>query len=123
MAPELSSSELIEQMVTKANKRQDALLRLKNWNRVIRWMVDDDQVFWKTDTGTITVSPPQEAQITITCSKETLKRIASQELPFFLALWATGDLEFKVKTARDNDHHIACHRGREPGPCGRTLRL
>ena len=95
MTPELSSSKLIEQMMSKANKRKDALLRLRNWNRVIRWVVDGDQVFWKTDTGIITVSSPKEPHITITCSKETLKKILSQELPFFLALWATGDLQFK----------------------------
>lgn len=95
MISELSSSELIEQMMTKANKRQDALLRLRNWHRVIRWLVEGDQVFWKTDTGMITVSSPQEPHITITCSKETLQKILSQELPFFLALWATGDLQFK----------------------------
>ncbi|MGD8761231.1 MAG: SCP2 sterol-binding domain-containing protein [Desulfobacteraceae bacterium] len=95
MAPEFSASELTGQMMMKANKSKDALLRLRNWNRVIQWVVENDQVFWKTDTGMITMSPPQEAQVTITCSKETLKRIVSQELPFFLALWATGDLEFK----------------------------
>lgn len=95
MLPELSTYELIEQMMTKTNNRQDALLRLRNWHRVIRWVVEGDQVFWKTDTGRFAPSAAEEPQITISCSKKTLKKILSQELPFFLALWATGDLQFK----------------------------
>ena len=95
MAPRLSSSELIEQMMRKANERKDARLRLENWNRIIKWDVEGDQIFWKTDKGMITVSLPQEPQITIACGKQTLRKIVSEELPFFLALWATGDLQFK----------------------------
>jgi predicted secreted protein len=95
MTPDLSATELIQQMMTRTNQRQDALLRLRNWHRVIRWDVEDRQVFWKTDTGKFTTSSPQEPQITITCSRLTLKKILSHELPFFIALWATGDLQFK----------------------------
>lgn len=95
MVPELPASELIELMRANTNKRKDALLRLRNWNRVIQWMVGGVQVFWKTDTGMFTVSLPEEPHITIRCSQQILKKILSQEIPFFLALWTTGDLQFK----------------------------
>lgn len=95
MGPESSSSELVEQLITKATKRKDALMRLKNWNRTIQWVVEGEQIFWKTDTGLVKESSLEEPHVTITCSKEILRKILSQELPFFLAVWATGELQFE----------------------------
>jgi predicted secreted protein len=86
---------LLEKIMESTNQREDSRLRLKNWNRVIRWEIDGDRFFWKIDKGEITLSSPADAQITLRCTKEILQGLASGELPFFLAVWGRGDLQFE----------------------------
>ena len=86
---------LLEKMMNLANQREDSRLRLRNWERVIRWEIDGDAFFWKIDEDRIAISPPAHPQITLRCTKGTLERLVSGELPFFLALWTRGDLRFE----------------------------
>lgn len=91
----LSIPTLLERMMELTNKREDSRLRLRSWDRVIRWEIDGAPFFWKTEKGKITSSPPAESQITIRCSSETLERLASGELPFYITLRERGELQFE----------------------------
>lgn len=91
----LSIPTLLERMMELTNQREDSRLRLRNWHRVIRWEIDGDPFFWKTEKGRITPSPPTSPQIIIRCTGETLERLASGELPFYIAQRERGELQLE----------------------------
>jgi len=90
-----STLKLLEKMATAANLREDSRLRLRDWDRIIRWEIDGDPFFWRIAKSEVKISLPALPDICIKCSQETLERLAFEELPFFLALWTTGDMKFE----------------------------
>ena len=63
--------------------------------RTIRWEIDGKPYFWKIGPGGIVPVEPGHSGCTLRCSREVLRKLARREMPFFLALWATGDLQFE----------------------------
>ena len=61
----------------------------------IRWEIDGRTYFWKIGGGGVTFTGPDHSRCTLRCSREVLRKLARRELPFFLALWATGDVQFE----------------------------
>lgn len=82
-------------LMEKANSNQMTPIRLQGWFKVIEWQIDGDSSFWKSDGSKLLVSEPKQADFRLKCSAETLTRIAEGKLPFFIALWGTGEVAFE----------------------------
>jgi predicted secreted protein len=89
-----STLKLLERMAEATNLRKDSRLRMRNWERIIQWEIDEDSFFWRIANGEAKISLPAPPDIRIKCSLPTLQKLAFEEIPFFLALWATGEMEF-----------------------------
>lgn len=95
MAGKPISVELLQTLRQRANERTGSPLATKDWSRVIRWEIDGNSYFWRVENGTFVESEAGEAQIVLKCTDETLKKLTSGELPFFIAIWATGDITYE----------------------------
>ena len=89
-----SASTLIALLLERLQSDAPAKLRMKNWQQVIHWMIDGKDFFWCVDRGNVTPCAEKKPGITLKCSQQTLQKIANQDLPLFIALWATGEVEF-----------------------------
>ena len=96
------SSIYLQKLIDLAHKNPASRLRLQGWQKVIQWKIDDDSFYWVIDRGEIHFSEPKETDFILQGSRETIKKIASQKLPFFLALWAAGELRFQGSYADAN---------------------
>ena len=92
MALSSSTSELLEMLRQRANQRTGSPRATEDWNRIIRWEINGERFFWMVKDGSIVEAGPAEAQIVLKCTHETLAELTSERLPFFIAIWATGDL-------------------------------
>ncbi len=90
-----SSGESLNKLLDKAKTAKLTPLRIKEWQRVIQWQVEDETFYWKSDGEQLDLAEPQQADFVLKCSKETLDRVASGKLPFFIGLWGTGEIEFE----------------------------
>jgi predicted secreted protein len=90
-----STRELLEALRQRANQRTGSPRATEDWNRIIGWEINGDRFFWTIRDGSIVESGPAEPQIVLRCTHETLARLTSGELPFFIAIWATGDIEYE----------------------------
>ncbi len=85
-----SVAQLLDQLRKRA-RMQTA----RDWQRTIRWEVGDQTVFWRVSEGAIESCDSAEADMVLRCSAQTLENIALGKLPFFIAIWATGDLSYE----------------------------
>ena len=85
-----STALLLDQLRKKA-RMQTA----QNWQRTIRWEIDGQPFFWRVSGGGIESCDAAEADIVLGCSVQTLENITLGKLPFFIAIWATGDLTYE----------------------------
>ena len=90
----MSISGQIKTMLDRANNNPLTELRLKDWNKIVKWEVDGEEFLWSSAGGKFTTVHTGQAEFVLKCSGETLRRIADNEIPFFVALWATGDIQF-----------------------------
>ena len=95
MASEKASAELLESLRQKANQRTASPKATQDWERVIRWEIDCIPSFWIVTNGGIQISEPNDSQIVLKCTHQTLEKLVSGELPFFVAIWATGELQYR----------------------------
>jgi predicted secreted protein len=61
----------------------------------IRWEIEGRTYFWKIGGRGVAFTEPGHFRCTLRCSREVLRKLARRELPFFLALWVTGDVQFE----------------------------
>ena len=94
MDDESTASAAINGLLKRLRSDPAAKLRMKQWQQVIHWDIDGKDFFWSIDQGNVTPCTDQQPGITLRCSAQTLKRIAEKKLPLFIALWATGEVEF-----------------------------
>lgn len=87
--------EHLDELLKIANKSKQISIRFKEWNRIIKWEVENEEYFWSASKEGITNSNPGKASIILKCKANTVKRLANKELPFFIAIWATGDVIFE----------------------------
>ncbi|MBW1697670.1 MAG: hypothetical protein JRH18_12525 [Deltaproteobacteria bacterium] len=95
MNQKTASTDLLECLRHMANQRITASRKKHNWQRIIRWKVDGITSFWKATPSGIQNSEPEQPQIVLRCTRRTLEKIVRRELPFFIAIWATGDLQYQ----------------------------
>lgn len=91
----LSTKENLDLLLAKAAASKITPLRLKGWNKSIKWEVDDEFFYWNSDGEQLNTSQPIQPDFILKCSNHTLERVAKGELPFFIALWGTGEITFE----------------------------
>jgi predicted secreted protein len=92
---DISVEQHLYTLMAGVNQHRPARFPPKGALRTIRWEIDGKSYSWKTDGRSVTWAEPGRADCTLRCSPEILGRLARRELPFFLALWATGDVHFE----------------------------
>ena len=92
---ELSAKNCLDLLLEKANHSAVNPQRLKDWRQVIRWEVDGKEFYWQSNGKTLEPVPATEAGFVMKCSLETLRRIAEGKLPFFIAVWGSGEIQFE----------------------------
>jgi predicted secreted protein len=90
-----SAQALLKTLAERLNEDPAARLRLKDWHKVIKWQIDGQEFFWRCGDGKVAECTLETPRFILRCSGETLQRIADRKLPFFMALWGTGDIEFE----------------------------
>lgn len=85
---------LLQKLIDRANESPITPLRLKHWHKSIEWQVGDDKHYWSVKEGHLVWADPRPTEITLRSSREVLEKIVSQRLPFFVAIWVTGDIQF-----------------------------
>ena len=85
----------LDELLKLVNESKQADIRFKDWNRIIKWEVEGENYFWATNKDGIVNSNYGKADIVLKCNANTVKRLANKDLPFFIAIWATGDVKFE----------------------------
>ncbi|MGM0420739.1 MAG: hypothetical protein ACQEQG_07045 [Bacillota bacterium] len=85
----------LDELLKRANESRQTDIRYKDWNRIIKWEVEDKNYFWSITKEGVSDSNSRKADIVLKCNADTVKRLASKDLPFFIAIWATGDVIFE----------------------------
>ena len=89
------TSQLLNQMLERVNRQTETPLRLANWSKSIQWVVDGEAFYWEVSAGNLHQVETREADIVLNCTRETLRKVAERRLPLFIAIWATGDIQFQ----------------------------
>jgi predicted secreted protein len=92
---EMQTSVALLKLLERVNRQAETPLRLKDWSKTIQWVVDDEVYFWQARSGALQPVEFTEADIVLKCQRETLLKVANRQLPLFIALWATGDIQFQ----------------------------
>ena len=91
----MAVENLVGAMLSRANENSLTSLRLKDWDQLIKWEVDGEAYYWLSKEGQFVEVDGGEAGFTLKCSTETLQKIVDKKMPFFMALWGTGDIQFE----------------------------
>jgi predicted secreted protein len=93
----MNYNEILTLLRKDLNERPLTQMRLQNWEKTITWIVDGkNPITWISDGKQLNVqSPTKDADIILFLNSETLSKIYSKELPFFIALWATNQITFE----------------------------
>jgi predicted secreted protein len=86
---------VLKKLADRANQSGFIETRFRNWEKIIEWVIDGKSYFMKTSENGLEFTEPYRADIVLECSQETLFRIAEKTKPFFISIWATGDIKFK----------------------------
>ncbi len=89
-----SIADDLRTLVVRANQDRSGRRHPRAEPWTIRWDIDGGTYFMKIGDGGVALTAPGESRFTLRCSRDVLGRLARRELPFFLALWVTGDVQF-----------------------------
>ncbi len=92
---EENTSQLLSALLERVNQQSETPLRLSDWKKSIRWVVDGESAYWEVRDGVLLPVETSEADVILNCSLDTLRKIADRELPLFIAIWVTGDIQFQ----------------------------
>jgi predicted secreted protein len=91
----LSVEHDLRAFMARVNQDWAGRVQPKAEPRTVRWEIDGNTYFWKLGGEGVMFTDPGHSQCTLRCSRKVLSKLARRELPFFLALWATGDVQFE----------------------------
>ena len=91
----MAIEQLVATMLSRANENPLTPLRLKDWDQLVKWEVAGEEYYWLSRDGQFVPVDGGEAGFTLKCSAETLQKIVDQKMPFFMALWGTGEIQFE----------------------------
>jgi predicted secreted protein len=86
---------LLHILMDRANQDPAAHLRMKDWRKVVRWVIGEETFHWRDDQGRIHLSGPTQTDFILRGSREVLEQLALKGYPLFLALWASGAMRFE----------------------------
>jgi predicted secreted protein/putative sterol carrier protein len=84
----------INTLLTRVNASPLTAIRLKDWKKVVCWVVDGKKVCWQSDGEKFVEAELIASDFTLYCSNETLEKVVEGKLPFFMGLWGTGEIQF-----------------------------
>jgi predicted secreted protein len=82
-------------LLERVNQQSETPLRLSDWKKSIQWVVDGESVYWDVRDGVLFPVETSEADVLLNCTQDTLRKIADRQLPLFIAIWVTGDIQFQ----------------------------
>lgn len=91
----MTAHACLTRLLDKANHSEINPLRLKDWHKVIQWVVDGENFYWQSDGKQLKPASAHVPDVLLKCSLETLNRVADGKLPFFIGLWGTGEIQFE----------------------------
>jgi predicted secreted protein len=91
----VKTSHLLSKMLTRVNRKPETHLRLANWSKSIKWVVDGETFYWKASAGLLQEANVSAAHIILNCSQATLSAVVDSQVPLFVAIWVTGDIQFQ----------------------------
>ena len=91
----MKTSQLLSTMLKRVNQKAETRLRLADWSKSIKWVVDGESFFWEVRAGQFQDVESRETDIVFNCTQATLMAVVDRRLPLFIAIWATGDIQFQ----------------------------
>jgi predicted secreted protein len=92
---EEKTSQLLSELLERVNQQSETPLRLADWRKSIQWVVDGESAYWGVRGGMLLPVDTGEADVLLNCTQDTLRKIPDRQLPLFIALWVTGDIQFQ----------------------------
>lgn len=90
-----STNQNIAALLERVNTAELTPLRLKDWKKTVCWIVDGEETFWVSDGEKFVEADAETSDFTLRCNGEVLDKVASGKMPFFIALWGTGEIQFE----------------------------
>ncbi len=91
----MAIKDLVQVMLERANDNPITPLRLKDWDEIVKWEIDGQDFYWLSEDGQFKPIDQGNAGFVMKCSGETLQKIVDKKMPFFVAVWGTGDIQFE----------------------------
>ena len=91
----MKTSQLLTRLLERVNRKAETPLRLKGWSKSIQWIIDGESYFWEGCGEGLRQIDSADADIILTCTQETLRAVVDRQLPFFIAINVTGDIQFQ----------------------------
>ncbi len=91
----MKTSQLLIILLERVNRTTETPLRLADWSKSIKWEVDGEAFFWEARDGYLQQVDTRKVDIVLNCTQGTLRKVADRRLPLFIAIWATGDIQFQ----------------------------
>jgi predicted secreted protein len=91
----MQTSQLLSSLRERVNQQAETPLRLKEWSKSIKWVVDGESYCWRASEGSIIEVDTAEGEIVLICTQNTLLAVTDRRLPLFVAMWVTGDIQFQ----------------------------
>lgn len=89
----MSKYDLLALMINDANNNYNTKTRLKDWEKIIQWNIDGEDFFWSTSNEKISFTTEKTPDLILSCSENTLKKIAHKELSFFSAVYDNKEID------------------------------
>lgn len=89
----MSSYTILRQIVEKANENRLTKIRLKDWEKVIRWEIGNEVFHLSTMSEELNFTESKTTDMTLKCSKEVLVKILHEQTPFYVAYWITNEVQ------------------------------
>ena len=91
----IKTSQLLSELLQRVNRKPETPLRIADWSRSIKWVVDGESFFWEARIGLLHEVETCDADIVLTCPQTTLSAVVERRLPLFIAIWVTEDIQLQ----------------------------
>ena len=91
----MKTSQLITRLLKRVNRKTETPLRLEGWSKSIEWIIDGESYFWEGCREGLREIDTTDADIILNCTQKTLRAVVDRQLPLFIAINVTGDIQFQ----------------------------
>ena len=71
----IETSQLLFKLLERVNRKTETPLRLADWSKSIKWVVDGEAFFWEVRAGYLHQVGTPEADIVLSCTQDTLRKV------------------------------------------------